>query len=325
MPRLRLGVALLVPPPHDRAVDTLRRACGDGSLGRIPPHLTLVPPVNVREERLGEVLDHLRAAAAATRPFRLSLGPPATFLPANPVLYLPVAGDLAALTALRERVFVEPLARDLQWPFVPHVTLVDDGDPARLEAAVLALADARFDVAFELLTLLREQRGDDGHRVWGPIADVSLVAPAVVGRGGLPLELTAGTQVDPETARWLDEAWTVHDADEYGPGAPQDEPVVVTARREGRVAGVADGHVRGPTAYLARIIVGAEVRGQGVGSHVLAAFAAEGRARGATELTLRCLDGGPAEAFYRSRGFTTAFPLPGWRHGRDFVQLRRSL
>ena len=48
MGRVRLGVALLIPPPFDREVDGLRRALDDGSLGRIPAHLTLVPPVNVK-------------------------------------------------------------------------------------------------------------------------------------------------------------------------------------------------------------------------------------------------------------------------------------
>ncbi len=65
MARVRLGVALLVPPPFDTEIDGLRRALGDGALGRIPAHLTLVPPVNVREERLGEALAALRRAAAA--------------------------------------------------------------------------------------------------------------------------------------------------------------------------------------------------------------------------------------------------------------------
>jgi 2'-5' RNA ligase len=101
MPRLRLGVVLLVPPPVHREVDALRRACGDASLGRVPAHLTLVPPVNVREERFEDVLAVLRAAGAATRPFRLELGPPTTFLPDNPVLYLPSTASGTACSSSR--------------------------------------------------------------------------------------------------------------------------------------------------------------------------------------------------------------------------------
>src|SRR5215472_13191878 len=113
MPRKRLGVALLVPPPLSDEVDGLRRALADPVLGRVPAHLTLVPPVNVAERDLGDALELLRSAGAATRPFSLTLGPPATFWPDAPVIYLPAGGDVAALDQLRERVFRAPLARPL--------------------------------------------------------------------------------------------------------------------------------------------------------------------------------------------------------------------
>jgi 2'-5' RNA ligase/GNAT superfamily N-acetyltransferase len=320
VPRLRLGVVLLVPPPVEVEVDALRRACDDASLGRVPAHLTLVPPVNVREDRLDDALAVLRSAGAATRPLRLELGPPTTFLPDNPVLYLGVGGDLDGLRALRGRVFTDPLHRELTWPFVPHVTLLDGGEPARIEAAVTALGGARYDVVVERVTLLREQRDEEGVRVWRPIADAPLAAPAVVGRGGLELELTSGPRLDAASSAWAAAAWAAD-----GPDAPTEEPIAVSARRDGRVVGVAVGHVRGPVAYLAELIVGADVRGEGVGGHLLAAFAADARTRGAGELTLRCPDGGPAERFYLDRGFTRAHALPAWRNGRDFVQLRRAL
>src|SRR5438309_8595120 len=106
MPKVRLGVVLLIPPPLDREIDTLRRAVGDGTYGRVPAHVTLVPPVNVNAERLPDALRVLRRAAAGFRPFSVHFGPPATFLPANPVLYLPLAGaGRASVFELRERVF----------------------------------------------------------------------------------------------------------------------------------------------------------------------------------------------------------------------------
>ena len=43
---------------------------------------------------------------------------------------------LESLQALRDRVFREPLARSLTWPFVPHVTVADEMAPDRIEAAV---------------------------------------------------------------------------------------------------------------------------------------------------------------------------------------------
>jgi 2'-5' RNA ligase len=165
--RRRLGVALLLPDPAATEVDGLRRALGDGSLGRIPAHLTLVPPVNVREDDIPAALDLLRRAATQTRPLDLRLGPAATFHPVTPVVYLGVHGDVAALHALRGRVFHPPLERPLTRSFVPHVTLADELDPNRITATVAALTDYVVDVRFESVDLLEEGRG----RVWRPIAD----------------------------------------------------------------------------------------------------------------------------------------------------------
>ncbi|MGI8807545.1 MAG: GNAT family N-acetyltransferase [Acidimicrobiales bacterium] len=263
MARVRLGVALLVPPPLDAEIDGLRRALGDGALGRIPAHLTLVPPVNVREDRLGEALAVLRKAAAAARPFTVALGPPSTFLPDVPTLHLAVP-DHATVRALRDSVFVDPLARSLTWPFVPHVTLADEAEPDRIASAMLALADFRVDVTFLRVHLLREGPG----RIWTPIADAAFAAPAVIGRGGLPVELVVSQQVDPDAAR-------------LGP-----TPLVVTARADGAVAGYAQGWCRGRVAHLSSLVVADDARHLGVADHLLAAFRSEAADRGGDELTL---------------------------------------
>ena len=83
------------------------------------------------------------------------------------MLYLSVHGELDDLHALRDRVFKPPLERDLTWPFVPHVTLADESTPARIEAALVALADYRAEVTFDRVHLLQEGPG----RVWTPIAE----------------------------------------------------------------------------------------------------------------------------------------------------------
>lgn len=252
-------MALLVPSPVDAEVDGLRRALGDGALGRIPAHLTLVPPVNVREDRLGAALSVLRTAAAATRPFTLALGPPATFLPDNPTVHLAVAGDAGPVRRLRDLVFVDPLARSLTWPFVPHVTLADEAEPGRIAAALAALADYRVDVTFTSVHLLREGPG----RIWAPIADAPFAAPAVVGRGGLPVELTVSDRLDPEAG-----------------GLQRGKPLAVTARVDGRVAGYAEGWCDGNTARLAALVVDGDHAHLDVGRHLVAAFRAEAATRG---------------------------------------------
>ena len=218
MPRRRLGVALVLPPPVAAAVDALRAALGDPALGRIPAHLTLVPPVNVREDRIDDALDVVRdAAAGVPGPLELTLGPVTTFLPDNPVAYLAVEGDLPGLTALRDGVFQEPLARPLTWPFVPHVTLADDAPVERLEAAVVALAPYRAEVALTHVHVLEEGDG----RVWTPIADARLGPRPQPGQGGLPVAIDVSTAPPPDAAALL------------GP------TTTVTARRDGHVVGIA--------------------------------------------------------------------------------------
>jgi 2'-5' RNA ligase len=170
MSRRRLGVVLLLPEPAATEVDGLRRALGDGTLGRIPAHLTLVPPVNVREDDMPAALEVLRRSATQARPLDLRLGPAATFHPTTPVVYLAVGGNVAALHDLRVRVFRPPLDRPLTLPFVPHVTLADELEVDRIPAAVSALADYVVDVRFEAVHVLEEGRG----RVWRPIADARL-------------------------------------------------------------------------------------------------------------------------------------------------------
>ena len=159
-----------MPDPVAPEVDGLRRALGDGALGRIPAHLTLVPPVNVAEDDVTRALSVLRQAAAATAPVDLRLGPADTFAPVTPVVYLRVGGDLGALHALRDRVFRPPFERHLTHPFVPHVTLADEVATERIPAAVAALADYVADVRVGEVTLLEEGRG----RVWRPVSGMAL-------------------------------------------------------------------------------------------------------------------------------------------------------
>ena len=113
-------------------------------------------------------------------------------------------------------------------------------------------------------------------------------------------------------------ATLTNDEATYGP-VSADVPLVVTARRDGEVLGAADGHIRREQAYLARLIVVADHRGEGVGSRLLDAFEAAAREAGAREVILRTIAGGPADVFYRGRGWVEYDRLPAWRPGRDFV------
>ena len=220
MPRLRLASALLVPEPFAREIDGLRRALGE-DLERVAPHLTLVPPVNVRVEDLGLALARLREAAADMEPITVTLGPAVTFHPVNPVVYLEVGGEVAAVRQVRDGVFGGPLERSLTNDFVPHVTLVESTTPDRIDAALVALRDYRIAVTFAAAYLLQQHE-----RRWRPVADARFAAPLVVGRGGIETEITVSSLADPHV---LDFA-----------GAPDaDVEDVVVARRDGGVVAVA--------------------------------------------------------------------------------------
>jgi len=251
--RRRLGVAVILDPPVADEVDGLRRGLGDPSLGRIPPHLTLVPPVNVRRDDLPAALSVLRRAAGSIPPrLELTLGRVSTFQPVNPVLYLAVGGDLDALTRLRNEVFQGPLSRQLSWPWVPHVTLADGVPETRITAALAALEGYSAVVSIDRLVLLEEGAG----RRWAPVADAALGPIARVGTGGLPLELGRGRLVDPRL------------------GAPVGSdglvpPVVVTAYREGEPVGYARATVD-RAGITTTVHVQEGYRRQGIGSHLRA-------------------------------------------------------
>ena len=263
VPKHRLGVALLIPQPAATEIDALRRALGDPALDRIPPHLTLVPPVNVRADALDKALAVLRKAAAATNgPLVLELGPVMTFMPVNPVLYLGVGGDVDRVQELRDRVFEPPLQRELTWPFVPHVTIADDADPDRIEPALVAMSGYSATIEIDRVTVLEEGPG----RVWTPIADAAFGPPVVVGRGGLPIELSVTDEVDPVARRSVTPS-----------------RIVVTARRAGEVVGVAEGAIEDGEPVVLSLVVAPGHRGQGIARHLVAELRSAAYAKGTEE------------------------------------------
>src|SRR5207248_9777969 len=76
------------------------------------------------------------------------------------------------------------------------------------------------DVRVDRLHLLRDRA--DGPRRWNPVADAFFEQPLVVGRGGLPVEITVSALADPEVAPHF-----VRDVNPPADG----QPLVVVARR----------------------------------------------------------------------------------------------
>jgi 2'-5' RNA ligase len=282
---------IVVPEPAATEIDGLRRALGDPVLHRIMPHVTLVPPVNVRVDEVGAALSALRAAAAAARSMSFTLGPPRTFGPDSPTLYLPLGADpddLERLDRLRSALFVAPLSRAVDHDFVPHVTVAAELPPTRLAAGIEALADYEGAFTARAVTLLRyevsptplDPPSGRPRRVgprWVPIADARLDPPAVIGRGGWEIELTIGSVVDPDGREVFEAAGLQVAPDPYprpvrwAGAVPR--AFVVTARHRGRAVGVGTGHVW-PSFHAVRsgevtsIVVRPDAADQGIERHL---------------------------------------------------------
>ena len=329
MPRRRFAVALLVPAPVATEVDGLRRACGDANLRKVAPHVTLIPPINLREEDVSAALGEVREAAARFAPLALTLGPATTFGDDGNrnVLYLAVGGPgLDALHSLQAALVAGPLERPPQHEsFVPHVTIAIAAGPERVDAGIAALADYRADVHVAHVTVLENVRDDDlDHHVWRPVADAALGGRAVVGRGGLELELTVSRSADPDAAAWAKPLWERADQEDLGESG-QEDTIAITARRGGRVVGLVEGWFWADLGHVDDLMVDETCRGEGIGRHLLARFEAEARARGCTSLALRTPAGSKAEGFYRHLGWDHESTQRAWVHGKDFLHFRRWL
>jgi 2'-5' RNA ligase len=174
--RRDFGVAFGLPEPYTSELQGWRERLGDPNAAGIPPHVTLLPPTNLRDSALDEVEEHLRQVAASESAFRMHLRGTATFRPVSPVVFVPLVQGIAECERVEAKVRSGPLARPLSFPYHPHVTVAHDlGDDA-LDRAFEALKDyeAQFDVwGFTLFEQDREG-------VWRPQRDFPF------GRGGLP-------------------------------------------------------------------------------------------------------------------------------------------
>lgn len=148
MPRINLGVAISVPEPWRGELAAWRARVGDPEGGRVPPHVTLLPPTQVPAAGLEEIDDHLVAAADGCPPFEMHLSGTGTFRPVSDVVFVVVATGIAQCEQLERRVRSGPLGRDTRFPYHPHVTVAHDIPAAGLDAAYEGLAgfEARFRV-----------------------------------------------------------------------------------------------------------------------------------------------------------------------------------
>lgn len=143
-----IGVAIPIPEPWGSQLQRYRESIGDPMAEHIPPHITLVPPVDLAPAVAAEVERHLHQAAQAVPPFTVHLRGTATFRPLSPVVFVALAEGISGCERLEQEVRSGPLGVDLNYPYHPHVTIAHGLDEAVLDQAFSDLADfeARFEV-----------------------------------------------------------------------------------------------------------------------------------------------------------------------------------
>lgn len=159
-----LGVAIAIPQPHASVLARWRREIGDPAADLVFPHVTLLPPTPVPADSMDEVEKHLGQAAAMHEPFVMHLSGTGTFRPTSQVVFIQVATGVAACELLERQVRSGPLARELEFPYHPHVTVAQDLEDERLDSAYEGLAS--FVARFRVDRFVLFSRDPDGRWIW---------------------------------------------------------------------------------------------------------------------------------------------------------------
>jgi 2'-5' RNA ligase len=157
-----IGVSIAVPEPYGRLLQERRAGFGDPAAYAIPTHVTLLPPTEVGRADLPPFRRHLTQVAAEARAFPMRLHGTDTFRPLTPVVYVRLTEGAGECARLQERVRSGPLARELQFPYHPHVTVAHGIAEPALDRAQRELAD--FAAYWATTGFALYEQGGDG--VW---------------------------------------------------------------------------------------------------------------------------------------------------------------
>ncbi|MFF8725378.1 2'-5' RNA ligase family protein [Streptomyces sp. NPDC015171] len=186
MGTVTIGVSIAVPEPYGSRLQELRAGFGDAAAHGIPTHVTLLPPTEVDESGLPAIEAHLTEVAATGRPFPMRLSGTGTFRPLSPVVYVRVVQGAEDCARLQQRIrdASGPVARELQFPYHPHVTVAHGIDEAAMDRAFEELAD--YDAQWPCTGFALYEQGADG--VWRKLRELTFggsVVPAQPGHAGI--------------------------------------------------------------------------------------------------------------------------------------------
>lgn len=167
-----IGVVIAIPEPYGSELQQARARFGDPLAAAIPTHVTLLPPTQVDPSDLPKVAHHLEEITVRVAPFPMRLRGTGTFRPVSPVVFVQVALGVSGCEHIEAAVRSGPLARELDFPYHPHVTIAHDLAGERLDEAFEELA--RYDAEFDVTSCSLYRHDADG--VWRPVSAYPLQA-----------------------------------------------------------------------------------------------------------------------------------------------------
>jgi 2'-5' RNA ligase len=179
-----IGVSIAVPEPHGTLLQQRRVGFGDVAAHGIPTHVTLLPPTEIGRADLPALEAHLARVAAAGRPFPMRLCGTGTFRPLSPVVFVQVVEGAEACARLQQQVrnASGPVARELQFPYHPHVTVAHGIDEAALDRAYEELAG--YTAQWPCTGFGLHEQGSDG--VWRKLRDFPFGSTVVPPQASAP-------------------------------------------------------------------------------------------------------------------------------------------
>lgn len=113
--------------PVAEFIERLRRELHPGT-PHLPAHITILPPRLLpgadTASRESQALELLAQLCREVEPFEIVLGEVETFVPVTPTDFIRVAHGAYRLRELHDRLNVNSLFCEEQWPYMPHMTIV---------------------------------------------------------------------------------------------------------------------------------------------------------------------------------------------------------
>jgi 2'-5' RNA ligase len=144
-------------------------------LPHLPAHLTILPPRPLAGSELSAVAT-LEEVCGRTDPFEVVLGEVETFVPVTPTVFVRVERGTRRMHELHDRLNVESLAGQEEWPYMPHLTIVRVSTEDLAQQAYIVGRDRWAEYAgtrrieVKELTFVREQE----ENCWVDVAGVPL-------------------------------------------------------------------------------------------------------------------------------------------------------